>query len=63
VPSKALPKKNIKRSAAAAKRKRIIAHLPKATRSALGMQAAKVAKQKRRNSQLLRIAQNHPSPR
>jgi len=34
------------RSAAA--KKRTIAHLPKATRTALGKQAAKVAKQKRR---------------
>ena len=40
-------KKNIKRAAAAAKRKRTISHLPKKTRTALGKQAAKVAKQKR----------------
>jgi hypothetical protein len=40
-------KKNIKRAAAAAKKKRTIAHLPKATRTALGKQAAKVAKRKR----------------
>jgi hypothetical protein len=40
-------KNNIKKAAAAAKKKRTIAHLPKATRTALGKQAAKVAKQKR----------------
>jgi len=39
-------RKNIKKAAAAAKRKRTIAHLPKKTRTALGKQAAKVAKQK-----------------
>jgi hypothetical protein len=37
---------NIKKAAAAAKKKRTIAHLPKATRSALGKQASKVAKRK-----------------
>jgi hypothetical protein len=41
-------KKNIKKAATAAKKKRTIAHLPKATRTALGKQAAKVAKRKRR---------------
>ena len=40
-------RKNIKKAAAAAKRKRTIAHLPKATRTALSKQAAKVRKQKR----------------
>jgi hypothetical protein len=40
-------RKNIKKAANAAKKKRTIAHLPKATRTALGKQAAKVAKQKR----------------
>lgn len=40
-------KKNVKKAAAAAKRKRTIAHLPKATRTALGKQAAKVAKERR----------------
>jgi hypothetical protein len=39
-------RKNIKKAAAAAKRKRTIAHLPKSVRTALGKQAAKVAKQK-----------------
>ena len=40
-------RKNIKKAAAAAKRKRTIAHLPKKIRTALGKQAAKVARQKR----------------
>jgi hypothetical protein len=40
-------RKNIKKAASAAKKKRTIAHLPKATRTALGKQAAKVAKEKR----------------
>jgi hypothetical protein len=35
-------KKNIKKAASAAKRKRTIAHLPKKTRTALGKQANKV---------------------
>jgi hypothetical protein len=38
-------RKNIKKAAAAAKRKRTISHLPKKTRTALGKQAAKVRKQ------------------
>jgi hypothetical protein len=41
-------RRNIKKAAAAAKRKRTIAHLPKRTRTALGKQAAKVAKRRRR---------------
>jgi hypothetical protein len=41
-------RKNIRKAAKAARRKRTIAHLPKKTRRALGKQAAKVAKQKRR---------------
>lgn len=41
-------RKNIKKAAAAAKKKRTIAHLPKSVRTALGKQAAKVAWQKRR---------------
>jgi len=41
-------RKNIRKAASAATKKRTIAHLPKATRTALGKQAAKVAKQKRR---------------
>lgn len=40
-------RKNIRKAASVAKKKRTIAHLPKATRAALGKQAAKVAKQKR----------------
>lgn len=40
-------RRNIKKAASAAKRKRTIAHLPKSTRTALGKQAAKVAKRKR----------------
>jgi len=41
-------RRNIRKAASATKKKRTIAHLPKATRTALGKQAAKVAKQKRR---------------
>jgi amino-acid N-acetyltransferase len=44
---KAAARRNIKKAAKAARRKRTIAHLPKKTRSALGKQAAKVAKRKR----------------
>ncbi len=44
---RAAARRNIKKAAAAAKRKRTIAHLPKKTRTALGKQAAKVAKQRR----------------
>jgi hypothetical protein len=40
-------RRNIKKAAAAAKRKRTIAHLPKRTRTALGKQASKVARQRR----------------
>ena len=43
-------RRNIKKAAAAAKRKRTIAHLPKRTRTALGKQAAKTARRKRRAS-------------
>jgi hypothetical protein len=43
-------RRNIKKAAAAAKRKRTIAHLPKKTRTALGKQAAKAARQKRASS-------------
>jgi hypothetical protein len=41
-------RRNIKKAAAAAKRKRTIVHLPKRTRTALGKQAAKTARRKRR---------------
>ncbi|HEY2459511.1 MAG TPA: hypothetical protein VGI16_01820 [Candidatus Acidoferrum sp.] len=40
-------RKNIKKAAHAAKKKRTIAHLPKATRTALGKQASKVANSER----------------
>jgi hypothetical protein len=40
-------RKNIRKAVNAAKKKRTIAHLPKATRTALGKQAAKAAKEKR----------------
>ena len=46
---RAAARKNIKKAAAAAKRKRTIAHLPKKTRTALGKQAAKVRKQNARS--------------
>jgi hypothetical protein len=41
-------RKNIRKAATAAKKKRTIAHLPKSARTALGKQAAKVAQEKRR---------------
>jgi len=41
-------RKNVKEAAAAAKRKRTIAHLPKSTRTALGKQTSSVAKRKKR---------------
>jgi hypothetical protein len=40
-------RRNIKKAARAARRKRTIAHLPKSTRTALGKQGAKVAKERR----------------
>jgi len=40
-------RRNIRKAATAAKKRRTIAHLPKATRTALGKQAANVAKEKR----------------
>lgn len=43
-------RKNIKKAAKAAKKKKTISKLPKKTRTALGKQGAKVAKQKRRRS-------------
>jgi hypothetical protein len=45
---RAATRRNIKKAAAAAKRKRTIAHLPKRTRTALGKQGAKTARKKRR---------------
>jgi uncharacterized protein YdhG (YjbR/CyaY superfamily) len=46
---KAAAKRNIKKAAKAARRKKTIARLPKKIRTALGKQGAKVAKQKRRS--------------
>jgi hypothetical protein len=45
---RAAARRNIKKAAGAAKRKRTIAQLPKKTGTALGKQAAKVAQQRRR---------------
>ena len=45
---RAAARKNIRKAARAAREQRTIAHLPKSTRTALGRQAAKVAKQKKR---------------
>src|SRR5438477_6572423 len=42
-------RKNIKKAASAAKRKRTIAHLPKSVRTALGKQASSVAKKSRKS--------------
>jgi hypothetical protein len=39
-------RRNIRKAAAAARRKRTIAHLPKRTRTALAKQASKVARAK-----------------
>lgn len=47
---RAAARRNIRKAATAAKRKRTISHLPKSTRTALGKQGAKVAKQKRSHS-------------
>jgi ABC-type transport system involved in Fe-S cluster assembly fused permease/ATPase subunit len=44
---KAAARKNIKKAAKAAKKKRTISKLPKKVRTALGKQGAKKAKQKR----------------
>ena len=41
-------RKNIRKAAKAARRKRTIAHLPKKTRTALGKEASKAAKRKKR---------------
>ena len=45
---RAAARRNIKKAATAAKKKRTIAHLPKRTRTALGKQGASVAAEKRR---------------
>jgi hypothetical protein len=44
---KTAARRNIKKAAAAAKRKRTVAHLPKSTRTALGKEGAKAAKRAR----------------
>lgn len=44
---RAAARENIKKAQKAAQEKRTIANLPKSTRTALGKQGAKVAKQKR----------------
>jgi ABC-type transport system involved in Fe-S cluster assembly fused permease/ATPase subunit len=41
-------RKNVRKAANAARKKRTIAHLPKSTRTALGKQGTKVAREKRR---------------
>jgi len=46
---KSAARKNIKKAAAAAKEKRTVAHLPKATRTALGKEGAKAAQKKRKS--------------
>ncbi len=45
---RAAARRNIRKAAKAARRKRTISRLPKGTRSALGKQAAKVAKRRRK---------------
>jgi len=45
---RAAARRNIAKAAKAARRKRTISRLPKRTRTALGKQAAKVRKQKRK---------------
>jgi len=44
---RAAAKRNIKKAASAARRKRTVAHLPKSTRTALGKEGAKAAKRSR----------------
>lgn len=44
---RAAARRNVKKAATAAKAKKTISHLSKATRTALGKQGAKVAKQRR----------------
>lgn len=45
---RAAARRNIKKAAKAAKRKRTVAHLPKQARTALGKEGAKAAARKRR---------------
>ena len=47
---KAAARKNIRKASKAARSKKTIAKLPKRTRTALGKQGAKVAKQKRKRA-------------
>jgi len=47
---RAAAKRNIKKAAQAARRKRTIAHLPRKTRTALGKEGAKAARKKRGRS-------------
>jgi hypothetical protein len=47
---RAAAKRNIKKAAKAARRKRTIARLPKKTRTALGKKGAKAARKKRNRS-------------
>lgn len=49
---RAAARRNIKKAAKAAGKKRTISRLPKKTRTALGKQASKVAKQKRRKKKM-----------
>jgi hypothetical protein len=49
---RAAARRNIRKAASAAKRKRTLSKLPKRTRTALGKQAAKVARQKRRKKKI-----------
>jgi hypothetical protein len=44
---KSAARRNVRRAAAGAERKRTIAHLPKRIRTALGKQGAKMARKKR----------------
>ncbi|HKY73261.1 MAG TPA: hypothetical protein VJL88_15180 [Nitrospira sp.] len=44
---RAAARRNVKKAATAAKRKRTVAHLPKRTRTALGKEGAKAARRKR----------------
>ena len=47
---RAAARKNVRKAAVAARKKRTIAHLPKSTRTVLGKQGAKVAQQKRKKA-------------
>jgi hypothetical protein len=47
---RAAARKNIKKAATAARKKRTISRLPKRTRTALGKEGAKAARRKRRSA-------------